>query len=973
MSHVTGTIQTLSPFQGIGPDFGINTLGFLPADAPAPTIPPGGIKFVLLHFSSAVIPAGSRLEVDLGYDTDVFTSADGPDFWTRPANVRVFPDGRVPIRFIPGATPTGGVRLVAYGRGERHAGDQDPTAYSNSDPFLIDTPYTEAKYDPTWFCVKNPPTPNWENVARIPAGDIRLNVARSVCMIVSVHGNTVSTCSGTLVGPDVVITAAHCLEHPADEIPTSSVTFDYQTDAAGSRPAGYNPRFFKVKQLIKMGNPASSNRDYSFIQLTVPPGGLGIPPVTMRPDLPAVGEQVFGVHHPNGAVKKLSRPHDGFLTVFARPNNTVEVKNLDVSGGSSGSGLFDNQGRLVGVLSRGFACDLLYSSTATILPELTELPPAAVRRNVMLVFDRSGSMSELTATGRTKIEEARDAAALFVSLVRTGQGDAVGLVSFATSASSPVDFSLAPVTAASKSALIGPSAPFTGGVVGGLAPGGVTSIGSGLQSAQNQFPLPGPAVNRPTILLLTDGLQNTPPMIANVEAGLAQTDLFAIGFGTEANLDGALLTRLTRDHRGMYARAANGLQLKKFFALCFGNIFETGTLLDPEFTLKPEQESGAPLPFRVCGETQLTVVLGWDNEAAPLFFSLKTPSGVVINPGSPDVVQEFGRTWTYMRLALPYQADQDGQWEALVIRVGGGEFPPARVEVSYFINITVEGGPTLQRLEERRAYFTGDVINPLVLFQDGNGLLPHGAAVQLTVHKPGASVGNILSASGLRPPADLQGDTIPARYATLTALEVGQGGPLVPQTVETFELYNDFRSGQGNFEPTPAFGRPLEDLLRHEGNYTFHARATFGEDCSGTREFMWSIHVDTAVDPGQTGVVVTPRPGAGQYTIVLTPRDRYGNLVGPGRLDVLVLTGLPGTTITDGPRDNGDGTYSVDVQQDPGAGGQPGVIVNQPDRPPVVPGGGGVTPDCRDTRRWLRIWMLLALLLLVLLLICWLS
>jgi hypothetical protein len=29
-----------------------------------------------------------------------------------------------------------------------------------------------------------------------------------------------------------------------------------------------------------------------------------VPPLQLRPNLPSVGEQVFGIHHPNGAVKK---------------------------------------------------------------------------------------------------------------------------------------------------------------------------------------------------------------------------------------------------------------------------------------------------------------------------------------------------------------------------------------------------------------------------------------------------------------------------------------------------------------------------------------------------------------------------------------------------------------------------------------------------------------------------------------------
>ena len=177
----------------------------------------------------------------------------------------------------------------------------------------------------------------------------------------------------------------------------------------------------------------------------------------MRHDLPGIGEQVFGIHHPNGAVKKLSPPvAEGFSTVKAQQRHRASPcpKSLHVSGGSSGSGLFDMAGRILGVLSNGdpccnFSCsDLLYFPTKTILAAIVPAPPPPITRDVMVVFDRSGSMSEDDGTGRPKIEAARDAAALFYQLIKAG-GNRAGLVSFDTE-SSLSDQGRASVTAALK-------------------------------------------------------------------------------------------------------------------------------------------------------------------------------------------------------------------------------------------------------------------------------------------------------------------------------------------------------------------------------------------------------------------------------------------------------------------------------------------------------------------------------------------
>ncbi len=970
MSHVTGTVQIVSPAITIGPASGSGpsapntwTLNF--ASTPAPS----GTKLLILHFTNASLPANNRLEVDLGYETDVFTSADGSDFWTRPVNIYALAGGLVPIRYITNGATSGGVQLDRYGRGERHVGEQDPTALSNCDPFLADAVYTEPKYDPFWFCDK---PPKWENVACItPAGDIRQTVTRSVGMITHVEhdttlGDYLSTCSVTLIGPDLVITAGHCMSNPIEDARSSSVTFDYQVNCDSTRPAGYNARFYKVKKVLRQRY--DSGGDYCLLQLEVPSGGLGIPAITMRTDVPAPTEQVFGIHHPNGAVKKLSIPHPGFDTVAASGPNFIKT-DLDVSGGSSGSGLFDTSGRITGVLSNGNACNLSYFPTAAILQDIANpvTPPAT--RDVMVVFDRSGSMSMDAGTGRTKVEEARDAAALFVQLVRAGTGNRVGLVSFSTTASSPIDFALAAVNAANKATLIGP-APYTGGVVGGLTPGGSTTIGGGLEAARLQFPAPG--ANPRTILLLTDGLQNTPPMIAAVEGALAGIDVDAIGFGTEASLDGALLTQLAEAHNGMYTRAGSGLALKKFFALAFGNIFEAGALMDPEYDLAADQRTAPPIPVSVCGEEVITVVVGWDRADASLLVQATTPGGATVSAGSPGVEESSGLTWTFLRVPLPFGGERDGTWSVEVFRPGGvGEFPPPAPALRYFVNVLASGGPQLLRMPDGARYYTGDTINPLVLLRYRAGGFPENAKVQVTASRPDASVGNLLAQAGLRAPVTLGADTIPARQATLQALEQASGKPAVGYADLTFDLSDDPAHTNGTFERGGIFGSPLPDLLTAEGNYTFHFRATYGDGCTATRELLWSLHVDVGVDPARTDVTTTvtgTRPdGKREGTITLTPRDRYGNQLGPGRSDGISVTGSAGTTVTGAMHDNGDGSYSVPAVWDAGLGQGPGVVINQPGRPPVVT-QGPPAPEEEDE----GIWKLLFWLLLILTVILWL-
>jgi hypothetical protein len=928
MSHIVGTVQV----PGAPMNIAAGTTLFNPAQAP------GGTKFLLLHFQNLNFHAGDQLAIDLGYDTDVFTAADGPDFWTRPINVYAFPAG-ASITY----TGTGNVQLDQYGRGERHLGEpsQPMPSFSNCDPFY-QSAYVEPQYDPFWFCSF---PPNWENAASTtPAADVRAKVVPSTGMIVTVENSDVtgikqvSSCSVTLVDFDKVISAGHC--HTPTEALTASVTFDYETDGGGNRPAGYNPRFYKVKAVVGQKN-VDTSLDYSLLQLAAAPPG--VPVIQMRPNLPAVGEQVFGLHHPNGAVKKLSVPHgEGFAQVIASSASGIFVPStFHVSGGSSGSGLFDAAGRIVGIASRGAPCSgspLGYCPTPNILADLAPAPPPALTRDVMLVVDRSGSMSSDDGSGRTKMESARDAVSLFVQLVKAGTGNRAGLVSFSTGASSPVDFSIVPVTAASQTALVG-GPPFSGGIVGGLAPGGSTSIGSGLAAAQGQFSAPG--ANPRSILLLTDGLQNTAPMISDVDASLNGITVHAIGLGSESNLDGALLTQLTAAHGGLYTRASSGLSLEKFFSNAFGNIFEAGVLFDPEFDLPANVASGTPVTFSICGEEEITAVAGWDDADASLFLEVTSPGGNVIGTGTAGVRSASGRTWTFLRMPLPFGGERNGQWSVNVVRPGGGgEFPAPAPELHYFVNVIPTGGPKMTRLPNRTPLYTGDRFNPLVLVRYDDGSWPQGMDVSLNVTRPDASVGTLLSKAGLGAAGAVDADALSARQATLQALEKSSGRPIVNYVDNQLDLSDAARDNGGMFESAGTFGKALTDFLLVEGNYTFHAKAAWGDaGCPGMRELLWSSHVEIGIDPGKTTVTSTPLGsgvGGDSVRLTFTPQDKYGNLLGPGRLDGFTIVAQPGSTPSGPVTDLGNGSYAVTVISDPGSIAPPSIGIVQPGRPPAV-------------------------------------
>ena len=94
------------------------------------------------------------------------------------------------------------------------------------------------------------------------------------------HDDAVSSCSVTLISPNQVITAGHCMADPAEAF-SSSVTFDYVVNCNGHVPNNYDARFHKVTKVIKFSNKDINGvyHDYCVLELAVPPGGFGITPI----------------------------------------------------------------------------------------------------------------------------------------------------------------------------------------------------------------------------------------------------------------------------------------------------------------------------------------------------------------------------------------------------------------------------------------------------------------------------------------------------------------------------------------------------------------------------------------------------------------------------------------------------------------------------------------------------------------------
>lgn len=926
MTHSLGRLE---------PDGGIVN-EFSGIDLIPPTGTEGNPRYVILFFDNVNLSPGATLTVDLGYGFDQFSHGAGSSFWTRPANTYDTSSDPPTVRPIPiriNGGP-GSARLLHYGLAESvrtgsPPGDEENL--TNPDPFFHTEPYQEPIYETRLECT---PGLAWENgsvpQAMLPIPGAQPKVESAVGFITHVSFGSpikVSSCSGTLIGPDLFLTARHCLRDPdGRDVRSASVTFDYATAIDGGRPFGETTRFFKVIGEVVAGAPPSrtgSANDWVVVRLDGVAGGLPVP-LNMRDTALMAGETIFTMHHPNGAAKKTQvRTHSGGSSIYG----------FDFAGGSSGSAIFDIDGNLVrGPLCCGSGCSVTFAGLTPIKEALNNPPAPPKPLDVMIVFDKSGSMSSTAPpAGRTKLEEAQDAASLFVQLVREGEGDQIGLLTFNSIASLDRTLDLA---ATNKPLLAGPP-PYVSGDIGAITAGGSTSLGAGIEGAL--FTLVNPSGNDQTILLLSDGLQNTAPMLEEVESALGSTKVCVVGFGSDGEIDGPLLSRIAREHNGDFTRAIDGLSLKKLFALCFGNIFESGSLSDPDFILKVGQEESAPHKFNVCDEERITVVLGWDNPAEILGMRLLTPNGEEVQ----QIPLQRGRTWAFIRLPLPHQGERSGEWQIIVDRSRPVPFAGRNTtsnvsDIRYTLLVIPLGGPKMNYLGETKRVYTGDPILPLVGLHYPNGSSPD-AQVKLIVEGPAVALGQLVLDAGLEAPT-VGNDNLNAFYTTLKKLQSDADGAL-PTTTHEVELLDDGHHDDGAMEPDGIYNNLLENATRFEGTYQFRAVATYGKDCPSSREVQWSIHVELGIDSGQSEVsLIDIRDYDDQRsaTIVLLPRDIYKNPLGPGRGHTFRLVPLPGVTINKPLVDNGDGSYSVDVDWDASIEDFPGVFVEQPDRPSEV-------------------------------------
>ena len=153
-------------------------------------------------------------------------------------------------------------------------------------------------------------------------------------------------CSATLIAPDIMLTAGHCINSCAD----SRFVFDYYVTASGTLPAITQDDVYACSSFLARVQ-STTGLDYSIVRLSRPVVGRQPAAVrTARTALP-VGTPLIVSGYPSGLPLKIA---DNAAVRSNSPNLDWFVANTDTFIGNSGSGVFDaNTKQLVGILVRG--------------------------------------------------------------------------------------------------------------------------------------------------------------------------------------------------------------------------------------------------------------------------------------------------------------------------------------------------------------------------------------------------------------------------------------------------------------------------------------------------------------------------------------------------------------------------------------------------------------------------------------------
>lgn len=306
------------------------------------------------------------------------------------------------------------------------------------------------------------------------------------------------------------------------------------------------------------------------------------------------------------------------------------------------------------------------------------VPPVPI--DSVLVFDRSGSMSEPTgAPGQRKVDLAIEAGKLYVALLKNN--DRIGLSRFNNVANDPADILL-------NMEVVGEAGDGPGRdnanaklVTGNLNPSGNTSIGAGILLGSKV--LDSAVATSRALIVLTDGIQNTNPDIpdatATVSAKVPKQRVFAVGLGLNQLEDKLVqiasvtngVAQITGDLVGY-----KEFLLQKLYVQILSDVSDEAFVKDPLSIVMPGEKRATRIYLGEVDVAADFIIVFRYTPTYPKYIKvwLEAPDGTIITPADADILPnvEFvkGRSHMFFRWVFPAFPDRPaahiGRWRVWV-------------------------------------------------------------------------------------------------------------------------------------------------------------------------------------------------------------------------------------------------------------------------------------------------------------------
>jgi hypothetical protein len=521
--------------------------------------------------------------------------------------------------------------------------------------------------------------------------------------------------------------------------------------------------------------------------------------------------------------------------------------------------------------------------------------------DVALVLDKSGSMNDLppgALNGPKKIDILKSAVQNFVGQWMMldappgggpeWSGDRMGLVFFDSTAQPqslpgadpPANFFLQRGAASAWNTIING--------VNALSPGSSTAIGAGINEGMSQWK--ADPKNDLNVVLITDGMQNTAPLITPTGsgflgltpvAGLPQElrqrfiPIQTIGFGTPAQVDETLMRNISFETSGISYQAISASTMFDVFGMTLVAILKGNTAAMATRRLDTMTGAGpsAAVPVTVDRSPQRVLfTVQWPPPARQMLDLDVFPPGASV-PATPTSSKKTAQA--SMQAFDMGRAFRPGAWSVQVKRDLKSD-----VAVPYTLNVMfLEGHLDYQFTLGNLHAVTGDPLDIKVLVDwDGKPLagLPAGA-IRVRVLQQPQGMGNILHKARTDTPGGPTitptGDILMPVDAKIAALGQSLIDATTPKEVAVLPLVDQ---GRGIYSATfKDTGTP--------GSYVYEAVLDWDTPLTGhvVREERLEEDVKPLADAGATAITLTG-DASGVWTLRVTPRDRFGNFFGPG-------------------------------------------------------------------------------------------